>query len=385
MISKSFPEKADVVIVGAGPAGSILAYHLAKASLDVVLLDKAKFPRGKTCGGGIYVRTQKLIPFDFSPVIEGTITGISFTCKFEKLFIRRYSVPLMFTVRREHFDDFLARRAEEAGARFFDQTPFLSLEQKDGWMEVETVAGVCSAAYVVGADGAQSPVARKMGLLSEPACMLAIHSETPTSLIPDWDPGLIHIDWGSLRRSYAYMFPKKYFFSTGAAGVNVPAGKIKSYQQAFLATRSQKDQTLPFGAAGFMIPLRKNRSVIHEGRCLLIGDAAGLADPFSGEGIFSAVQSARIAASALEDAFRNHWDSLKPYQEAIDLQIMPELECSRLFRGFFNLRPSYYHQKIASKDRWWNAMARIMRGEKTFLEVKKKLGPLGTLLLRMAR
>jgi geranylgeranyl reductase family protein len=385
MISKSFPPKAEVVVVGAGPAGSILAYHLAKAGVDVVLLDKARFPRGKTCGGGINVRTQKQIPFDFSPIIEGTITGISLTCKFEEAFTRHYPAPLMFTVRREHFDEFLARRAEEAGARFFDHTPFLSVGQKGGWMEVETAAGVCSAAYVVGADGAQSLVARKMPLLSDPAHLLAIHSEAPASLIPDWDPGLIHIDWGSVKRSYAYMFPKKYFLSAGAGGVDVPPGKLKNYHRAFLATRSRKDQALPFSAAGFMIPLRKNRSPIHSGRCLLVGDAAGLADPFSGEGIFSAVRSAQIASSALEEALKGNCDSLKPYEEAIDRDLMPELECARLFREFFNLRPLHYHRKIASQERWWNAMAKIMRGEKTFLDIKKKLGPVGTLLLRMAR
>ena len=76
---------------------------------------------------------------------------------------------------------------------------------------------------------------------------------------------------------------------------------------------------------------------------------------------------------------------MKPYEEAIDRQMMPELECSRMFREIFTLRPSYYHQKIASKDRWWNAMAGIMRGEKTFLDIKKKLGPVGSLLMRMAK
>jgi hypothetical protein len=64
---------------------------------------------------------------------------------------------------------------------------------------------------------------------------------------------------------------------------------------------------------------------------------------------------------------------------------MPELECSALFREIFNLRPSYFHRKITTRDRWWNAMAQILRGEKTFLDVKNKLGPLGSLLLRMAR
>jgi geranylgeranyl reductase family protein len=385
MNSKSFPKRTDVLVVGAGPAGSILAFHLAKSGLDVLLLDKAKFPRGKTCGGGVTVRTQKLIPFDFSPVIEGTITGISFTCQFEEPFTRRYPEPLMFTVQREHFDEFLVRRAEEAGARFFDQTPFLSLEPKDGFMEVQTAAGFCSATYIAGADGSQSAVARKTGLMKDPTHMLAIHSEAPTSLIPDWDPDLIHLDWGSVKRSYAYMFPKKYFLSTGALGIDIPAGKIKNYQRAFLATRAQKDQALPFSAAGFMIPLRKKRSPIENGRCLLVGDAAGLADPFSGEGIFSAVRSAQIAASVLQEAVKDRWDSLKAYQEFIDREMMPGLECSRLSRELFNLRRFHYHRKIASQDRWWNAMAKIMRGEKTFLDVKKKLGPVGSLLARMAR
>ena len=385
MISKSFPKKADVVVVGAGPAGSTLAYHLAKAGIDVVLLDKVKFPRGKTCGGGINVGTQKLIPFDLSPVVEETITAISFTCKFEDPFTRRYPEPLMFTVRRENFDAFLAYKAEEAGARFFDQNPFLSFIPKKGAIDIETASGTCSAGYVAGADGSQSSVAKKMDLVRTPNFMLVMHSEAPTSLIPDWEPGVIHIDWGSVKRCYAYLFPKKSSLSMGAGGVHILASKIKNYHRAFVATRWKKERALPFGSAGFMIPILKKRSPIHAGRCLLIGDAAALADPFTGEGISSAVKSARIAASVLQEALKNRWDSLEPYQGAIERDLMLELECSRLFREFFNLRPSYYHRKIASRDHWWNAMAKIMRGEKTFLDIEKKLGPVGSLLLRLAR
>jgi geranylgeranyl reductase family protein len=381
----SFPKKADVVVVGAGPAGSLLAYHLAKAGAEVVLLDKARFPRGKTCGGGINVRTQRLIPFDLSPVVESTITAISFSCRFEAAFTRRSPDPLMFTVRRETFDEYLAQKAQDAGARFFAPNPLVSLTDKGGSIEVETPAGSCSAAFVAGADGAQSAVAKKTGLLPEAVHMLAVHSEVPTSIIPDWEPDLVHIDWGSIKRGYAYLFPKKYFLSMGAGGIDVPAARIKNYQRAFLATRWRKEQTFPFSAAGFMLPLRKNRSPIQRGRCLLVGDAAGLADPFSGEGIFSAVRSAQVASSVLLEALKNGGDSLGPYQEAIDGGLMVELECSRLFREIFNLRPSYYHRKMAAGDRWWNAMAGLMRGEKTFLDIKKKLGPLGSLLLRMAR
>ena len=385
MARNNFPSKTEILIIGAGPGGSTLAYQLARLGIDVVLLDKAEFPRGKTCGGGINVRTQKLIPFDISPVVEQVITGISFTCNFEEPFQRRYPEPLMVTVIRENFDHFLVKQAEQAGAKFYDGTPLLSLTPRDGSTEVETSSGLCSAKYVIGADGAQSSVAKKLGLMQETSYMLAMHSEAPTSLLPHWEPDLIHIDWGSLKRAYAYLFPKKNFLSVGAGGINIPTMKIKNYHRAFLATQWRKEEALPFSAVGFMVPLRQKRSPIQERRCLLLGDAAGLADPFSGEGIYYAIRSAQIAASVLPEALKNGWDSLKPYQEAIDGELMPELECARLFRGLFNLRPSFYHQKIAKSDRWWNALAKIMRGEKTFLDIKKKMRLLGSVLLRMAR
>ena len=385
MIKNSLPLKTEILIIGAGPAGSTLAYQLARCGVDVVLLDKAKFPRGKTCGGGINVRTQKIIPFDISPVVEEVITGISFTCNFEEHFQRRYPEPLMVTVIRENFDHFLVKQAQEAGAKFFDGTPLLSLTPGDGSIEVETSGGICSAKYIIGADGAQSSVARKLGLMQEASHMLAMHSEVPTSLLPHWEQEVIHIDWGSLKRTYAYLFPKKNFLSVGAGGINIPIMKIKNYHRAFLATQWRKEEALPFSTAGFMVPLRQKRSPIQERRCLLLGDAAGLADSFCGEGIYYAIRSAQIAALVLQEALKNGWNALNPYQEAVDGELMPELECSRLFRGLFNLRPSFFHQKIAESDRWWNALAKIMRGEKTFLDVKKKLRLLGSVLLRMAR
>ncbi len=284
-MSRNFPSSAEVLIIGAGPAGSTLAYELARSGVDVVLVDKATFPRGKTCGGGITVSTQKLLPFDLSPVIEQTITGISFTCNFEDPFIRRYPEPLMLTVRRENFDFFLVQQAKQSGARFFDHTSFFSLAPKDGSMEVETSAGTCVTKFAVGADGSQARVAKKLGLVTNFSYLLTMHSEAPTSIIPEWEQNLIHIDWGSMKRSYAYLFPKKYFLSMGAGGMNIPTAKMKKYHRAFLSTRWQKEETLPFSTAGFMIPLRQKRGPIQQGRCLLLGDAAGLADPFTGEGI----------------------------------------------------------------------------------------------------
>lgn len=385
VIKNLIPQKAEILIVGAGPAGSTLAYQMAKLGIDVLLLDKAKFPRGKTCAGGVNIRTLRLLPFDLGPVVEGVITGISFTRNLEDPFLRRYPEPLMVTVRRAYFDHFLVQQAQHAGAQFLDGTQFLSLTEKKDAVQVETSSGTCLAKFLVGADGANSAVAKKLGFMREAYHILAIHSEVPTSVLPWPELDVIHIDWGSLKRSYAYLFPKKNSLSVGAGGFGIPAAKIKNYHGAFLAIRWQKEEALPFSAAGFILPLRKKRGPLQKGRCLLLGDAAGLIDPFTGEGIHSAIRSAQMAAPFLVEALGNGPEPLPAYQEAVDREFMPELECSRFFREIFNLSPSFFHQKIATSDHWWNAMAKILRGETTFLDVNKRLGPLGSLFLKMSR
>lgn len=118
---QSVPSKVEVLIVGAGPAGSTLAYELARRGLKVLLMEKAQFPRRKTCGGGLNLRTVRLLPFDLSPIVENVISGIHFSRHLDHSFTRRYPEPFMVTVSREKFDPFLVREAEKAGAFFLER------------------------------------------------------------------------------------------------------------------------------------------------------------------------------------------------------------------------------------------------------------------------
>ncbi len=379
------PSKVEVLIVGAGPAGATLAYELARRGVKVLLVEKAPFPRRKTCGGGLNLRTVRLLPFDLTPIIENVISGIYFSRRLDHPFARRYPEPFMVTVSREKFDQFLVREAEKAGAFFLDRNPFLSLVPQSDFLQVTTSSGSFSTKFLVGTDGANGAVAKKAEIPLLTSHILAVHSDVPSSLLPEQEPDMIHVDWGSLKRGYAYLFPKNNLLSVSAGGFGVASQKIKDYQRAFWAVRWRKEDAPPFSAAGFFLPLRRRRTPIHRGRCLLLGDAAGLVDPFSGEGIFSAVRSAQLAAPYLADFLKNGFSSLQPIQEEIDRALTPELECSRLFRELFWRWPSYVHRKLNTGDRWWNAMARILRGEKSNLELKSKMGILGDLLLRMAR
>ncbi len=378
--------ESEFIIVGAGPAGSTLAYELASQGRKVLLLDKSKFPRPKTCAGGLNFRTLRLLPFDLGAIIEKYITGINFTRRLVSPILRRSPEPFMATLLREHFDYFLIRQAQEKGAIFYEQTQLYSIYQDEMGVEVETSAGQFRAKFLVGADGAQSQVAKKLDLAKENSYILTFHSEIPRALFSEQAEDIVHIDWGSLKRSYAYLFPKKNHFALGAGGYQIPALLIKKYQRSFLFSHWQKEEkSLPFSSAGFLLPLRQKRSPLQKGRSLLIGDAAGLIDPFTGEGLYSAIRSAQICAPLLLEGLQRNWSSLKPCQEAIDSYLMPELECARLFREFFNLAPSFFHWKVTTNERWWQAMVKVLKGDKNFLDINRKLGPLGSLLLKLAK
>jgi len=113
-----------------------------------------------------------------------------------------------------------------------------------------------------------------------------------------------------------------------------------------------------------------------------VGDAAALIDPFTGEGIYYAIRSARIAAAVLEAAFQEQTPALALYGQRIDQELMPELECSKVLRELFNLRPAFFHRRIATRERWWKAMVKILRGERTTVDFRKRLGLIGTILYR---
>ena len=161
MSNQPDPSKVEVLIVGAGPAGATLAYELARLGVKVLLLEKAPFPRRKTCAGGLNLRTVRLLPFDLSPVIENVISGIFFSRRLDHSFARRYPEPFMVTVSREKLDSLLVREAENAGAFFRDRNSFLSLAPQNGALQVTTSSGSFSTKFLVGTDGANGAVAKR--------------------------------------------------------------------------------------------------------------------------------------------------------------------------------------------------------------------------------
>jgi flavin-dependent dehydrogenase len=114
---------------------------------------------------------------------------------------------------------------------------------------------------------------------------------------------------------------------------------------------------------------------IQSGRCLLLGDAAGLVDPVTGEGIYNAIRSARIAAPVIESYLKGSSANLLEYEAVVDKQIMPELKAARALARGFAWFPGFVFEAVGSSDRLWNACCRLLRGEDTYLTLKRRLGP----------
>ena len=155
---------ADVIIAGAGPAGSLAAFELARQGVSVLILEKSMFPRYKVCGAGLTYKILREIPFDVSPVLETRIHSIIFSSGFREGFTRTSDEPMLFCSNRDVFDDFLLKKALEAGARVIHGKKVMGVSQGNEFVTAVTRSGTYRSKLLIGADGASSAVARSAGL-----------------------------------------------------------------------------------------------------------------------------------------------------------------------------------------------------------------------------
>lgn len=368
----------DVLVVGGGPAGSLSAYHLAKAGLRVGIVDLGRFPRTKACGGGVQVRTEDAIPFAWSPVIRSSISAVEFTCKFGRRFVRHYDNPLVHCVLRAEFDNFLLERAVEAGAKLHEGVRVEKASTHQGGTSIETSRGTMHARYLIGADGANSVVSRLLNQRSDFFWQAAVYLELPLGSFQAsrLQMDRLRVDWGTLPSGYAWIFPKGDVVNIGAGCPTQLARYLKSYLKAFLhaeglASSCSEDLRIQ----GHQLPTMTARTTVARDNVLLVGDAAGFVEPLTGEGISYACHGAKVLARTLPGLFGDS-TLAEHYRHAIQSGISHELRWARRLLSFGTSFPGLFYWAFEHSEEVWHSFCRVLRGEDTFEGLRKKiLGP----------
>lgn len=356
----------DVAIVGAGPAGAVLARRLAAAGLKTVLFEKERLPRYKTCGGGVQHRVAKLLGDDLAPVVRTTVDRIVFTYRLTRPIERVSPVPVIHMVMRDEFDAYLVDQAAKAGAEVRDRTRVDRVDCAPDGVLLTTAAGTVRAAIVVGADGANSRVARDVGLAGGVDLDLALEAEiaTPDRFRDRWATTAL-LDLGSLPSGYGWLFPKGAGLSVGVGSPFHYRDRLRPYFER-LRRYLQLDDAPLERFSGHQLTLRRPGAPIVAGRALLVGDAAGLVDPFTGEGLLGAVVSARLATEPVIRAAGGAIEALREYQTAVDRELMPELLEARIVLRVFDRMPGLAHRLLGKGTLVWRNLARLMLGESEY-------------------
>ena len=378
-------QSQDVIVVGAGPAGATLAYELAKRRIGVLLLEKEKLPRYKCCAGLVTSKAAKLLNFDVSEVVEDVIYEVSFTFNLGSPYLGQHSQPLMYTVMRDVFDYFLVQRAQQMGAIFMDGQKVTQVQVSADWIEISTADNIFRSRLVVGADGAYSVVARELGMGSCMEYIAGIESEivVPEEELVKWK-SRVQIDLGCIPGGYAWVFPKRNHLSVGAGCFASKARYLNHHHQKFLNSLSIGSYTIARSGSHLLPTCTKGR-LVWQDKALLLGDAAGLTDPLTGEGIYNAIQSAQLAAPVIENSLVGGKVELQDYQQIVEKKIMSELRIAHTMSRNFVRFPRLAFGMFNQSEGVWGAISSLTLGEMDYAAVRGKMGGFKGILNRLLR
>jgi len=339
-------QRFDVLVVGGGPAGAATAIRLADAGASVLLVDKARFPRDKPCGGGLTMRAVRQCPVDPRPVVEEEVDTVELRFRYGDGVVRRARSPVILMTQRRRLDAFLLDAARERGVEVREETAVSS--------ELLLAADV-----VVGADGANGTAAKLLGLGGGIVHGVAYEGNARYDAIArSRYARTAVIELADIPGGYGWVFPKGEHANVGVGAWQHAGPQLRDHLRRLCAAHGLEPDALD-GLRGHRLPLRRPGTRLANERALLVGDAAGLIDPVSGDGMFECFVSSRLAASAILDLLGGRSSTLEPYAAALDAEL------GSLHRASWKLKQAL--------DRWPRASWRLARTRLVWRTVERLL------------
>ncbi len=332
-----------MAIVGSGPAGATASRLLAELGAHVVLLEARRLPRPKLCGGGLTPKALALIPAEVSAIIERRIDRMEIAGARVPNVHLHLPAASVAMVERDRFDMALVEAAARSGAEVRDSWPVENALQLDNatqegtGVRLEGPRGSLRADVLVVADGEPSRLARRLGIGGEaPRRSLALEVDLPFA--PGRSTDELQLSFRE-PGGYAWYFPKGDHANVGILSWRAEhqaslRDRLTRYANGLgldLAGRRVRGHWIPQGLRG---------GPLASGRVLLVGDAAGIGDPFFGEGISYAMASAGIAATVIDEWANGHLAGLEPYEARLRSSLSPAMRRLSLVSGIADRAPS---------------------------------------------
>jgi geranylgeranyl reductase family protein len=363
-----------VAVLGGGPAGAFAAEQLASNGLRTIVLDE-KLAWEKPCGGGLTYKAYSQYPFLIDNDTPKKLVRESVLAAPDVGEVRMELTSPLVIYSRYDLNSLLLERAMNAGAEV-EKTRVLGMERNcTGW-NLLTQSGKLHADYCIVATGARNPLRNVGTQLSSEDTMVALGYYVPGSR------ERIDIQFLPELEGYIWVFPRCGHMSVGICGKREPASSLRKRLERYM-----DDHGLPREGAKFyshLLPSLDTRAwqenrVAGEG-WLAVGDAAGLVDPITGEGLYYAIRSADLAVQALINELRHCELASTVYRRLLGRDFANDLEfgsrlAKRVFRGkfLFGAVPSRMVQFTRRSPRFMEMMQDLFSGTQNYLTLKRRL------------